>query len=70
MLAEKFDEEIQNSFEGGRYRHVFDDSADERRVTRGLAEIHMLDRQVTAAYVLYTSSLYTSDLVYEILRNW
>ena len=47
MLNDKFDEDIDSTFEGGRYRHVFDDSVDERRVTRGLAEIHMLDRQVS-----------------------
>eukprot|EP01041_Mallomonas_annulata_P013533 gene13533-28696_t len=44
MLSDKFDEDMNSNFEGGRYRHVFSDSADEMRVTRGLAEINMLDR--------------------------
>mmetsp|Transcript_19612 Transcript_19612/g.33007 ORF Transcript_19612/g.33007 Transcript_19612/m.33007 type:complete len:173 (+) Transcript_19612:122-640(+) len=47
LLEEKFNQDSQKRFEGGRYRDLLSEPEADARVHRGLAEIHMLDKQIS-----------------------
>mmetsp|Transcript_14555 Transcript_14555/g.21929 ORF Transcript_14555/g.21929 Transcript_14555/m.21929 type:complete len:643 (-) Transcript_14555:138-2066(-) len=48
LLEERFDRDMQEGFEGGRYKELLEESKDEVAVDRGMAEIQLLDNQLSA----------------------
>lgn len=52
LLEEKFDQDSQTNFEGGRYGDLVRESQSDVLVNRGLAEIHLLDKQVHSQHLM------------------
>lgn len=49
LLSSRFDDDLRHSsFEGGRYKALFEEEEGVMRVERGMAEIAMMDKQIHA----------------------